>query len=44
MGSHVWVSGRIVDIKVWNSGERSGLERETGGHQVFGIRPREGSK
>ena len=42
MGSHMAVFSRRVDVQVWNLGERSGLERETGGHQAFGIRPREG--
>jgi len=36
------VFSRRVDVQAWNLGETSGLKRETGGHQAFGIRPREG--
>ena len=42
MGSHMAVFSRRVDVRVWNLRERSGLEREIGGHQAFRIRPKEG--
>lgn len=38
------VPSRILVIWVWNSGERSELQRESGDYQPSGIRPRQGSK